>query len=132
WTASASYRLIIGTYFGVLAQDFVDCREHLPHSGFRDRALDDNHEFRLVRGGANKPPGAVHDGYAHAIDGDEIADFLAYKRFALRLHRLETFGYLIGNAIFFLVVAMRRHGWRAKSLGQVGVELGHRFIGIAV
>src|SRR6202040_3365168 len=101
-----------------LAQDFIDRREHFAHPGFRDGALDYNHEFRLIRGGANKPPGAVHDGYAHAIDGDEIADFLAYKEFALRLHRLETFGYLIGNAIFFLVVAMRRHGRRTPGFWQ--------------
>jgi hypothetical protein len=41
-------RLVVGPDLEVLAQDPVDRVEHRPHTCFRRRALDDDHEFRLV------------------------------------------------------------------------------------
>ncbi len=48
------------------------------------------------------------------------------------LHRLEARRDLVGDGVFHLVGAMRRHGRRAKGLRQVAVEVGHRLPRIAV
>jgi hypothetical protein len=40
------------------------------HSGVRYGAFDDDHEFRLIRGGAVQPPSAILEDHPHAIDGD--------------------------------------------------------------
>jgi hypothetical protein len=65
-----SDRLVVGPDLGVLAQDPVDRVEHRPHARFRRRALDDDHEFRLVRRRAHEPPGAILDRDPDAIDSD--------------------------------------------------------------
>ena len=82
-------RLIIGADLRMLAQDRIDRLEHLAHPRFRHRAFDDDDKFRLVGGGAHEAPGAVFGHDAHAIDGDEIADFLAGDCLAFGLHGLE-------------------------------------------
>ena len=48
------------------------------------------------------------------------------------LRRLEVLHHLLDDAVFLLVVAMRRHGRRAPGLRQRVLQLRHRLSGIAV
>src|ERR1700677_3453753 len=90
------------------------------------------HEFRLIRRGADQSPRAVFDRDPDAVDGDELADRLPGERLAPRLHRPEALDDAVGDFVFDLVAAMRRHRRRAPGLGQIAIEIGHRLSGVAV
>ena len=49
-TSALVNRLVIGANLGILAQDFIHRRKHLPHSRLRDRAFDNDRKLGLELG----------------------------------------------------------------------------------
>src|SRR5436190_15287043 len=95
-----SNSLVIGAHLGVCAQHRVDSLEHVAHARLRRRALDHNHQLRLVGRCTHQTPGAVLDRHAHAVDGDEIADRLTGDLVTLLPRRLEVLYDLLDDAVF--------------------------------
>ena len=56
------------------AQHAVHRREHVPHALLRHRALDHDHEFRLVGGRPHQAPSPVGRCHAHPVHRHEIDD----------------------------------------------------------
>ena len=69
---------------------------------------------------------------AHAVDGDQLADLLPGELAAVGGDLLEVLHHAIDDAVFHLVVAMRRHGGRLPGAGKLGLQLGQRLAWIAV
>src|SRR6266699_6968294 len=89
-----SDRLVVGADLLVRAKHVIDRLENFAHARVRYRALDHDHELRLVRGRPNQAPGAVLDGDAHPVDGDEIANVLAGDFFLFFARGLEMLNHL--------------------------------------
>src|SRR5260221_5081061 len=73
----ASNRLIVFAHVLVRADDGVHRLEHVAHAGLGDRALDHDHQLRLVRRRTHDGPSAVLYRHAHTVDSEELADVLA-------------------------------------------------------
>ncbi len=76
--------LVVLADFGIFLQMRIDLVEHRAHPRFRHRAFAHHDQLRLVRGRAHQPPGAVLQGDAHAVDGDEPRDLLTGELAARR------------------------------------------------
>src|SRR5690606_25531881 len=74
WNDARSDRLVVWPDRAFRSKHRIDRREHRAEAGFRHRALDHHHHFRLVGGCPDEAPGAVIGDHADAVDGDEIGD----------------------------------------------------------
>ena len=72
------------------------------------------------------------DGHAHAIDGDQIADWLTGDLAAVLGLALELLHHFVDDRVFDFVGTMRRHGRRRPGLRQRVFEIGHALCGVSI
>src|SRR5215475_3083245 len=108
--AAALDLLIVLAHFRTLGEPAIDVGEDGAHVGFRRWALHHDHQFGLVRRGADQSPGAVLQHHAHTVYGDEIADLLPGDGATVGGGLLVLGGDLVDDGVFYLVGAVRRHG----------------------
>src|SRR5260370_39590885 len=99
----ASNRLIVFAHVLVRADDGVHRLGHVAHAGLGDRALDHDHQFRLVRRRTHEGPSAVLYRHAHTVDSDEFADVLVGDFLTFLFGLLKLRHVLSDASIFGLV-----------------------------